>query len=86
MEEGSRWRLSRTGEDIFQMMSSGMFLLRWITRNAQKRGCCMSFTMYCGWGGRVGWKGGVAYRRAHGRVERKVLDGLEVEAVDLVLG
>ena len=34
----------------------------------------------------VGWKGGVAYRRAHGRVERKVLDGLEVEAVDLVLG
>jgi hypothetical protein len=34
----------------------------------------------------VGWKGGVVYRRAHGRVERRVLDGLGVEAVDLVLG
>jgi hypothetical protein len=35
---------------------------------------------------RVGWKGEVAYRWAHWRVERRVWDGLEVEAVDLVLG
>jgi hypothetical protein len=30
--------------------------------------------------------GGVAYRRTHGRADRRVWDGLEVEAVDLVLG
>ena len=34
----------------------------------------------------VEWKDGVAYRRAHGRVEKGVWEGLEVEAVELVLG
>jgi len=34
----------------------------------------------------VEWIDGVAYRRAHGRVEKGVWEGLKVEPVELVLG
>jgi hypothetical protein len=34
----------------------------------------------------VEWKQGIAYRRGHGRVEKGVWEGLDVEKVELVLG
>jgi len=34
----------------------------------------------------VEWIDGIAYRRAHGRVEKGVWEGLQVEEVALVLG